>query len=493
MGKPTGFMDYERQSSEGEQPLERIKHFNEFHAPLGKKERKEQAARCMECGVPFCQSGTMITGMLAGCPLNNLIPEWNDLLYWDNIPLAIQRLKKTNNFPEFTGRVCPAPCESACTCGLNCDPVSIKENELEIVEQAYKTGVLQPKSPKVRTGKKVAVIGSGPSGLAAADQLNHRGHSVTVFEKSDRVGGLLMYGIPNMKLEKTIVERRVSLMEKEGVVFRTGCDVGASISAQWILEEFDAVVLACGTALSRDIKVPGREGKGIHFAVDYLTAATKGLLDHKKPAAEFYAEGKDVLVIGGGDTGNDCVGTAVRQGAKSVTQLEMMPKQPETRDASSQWPIWPRLYKVDYGQEEAAAVFGCDPRVFKTTVTRFFTDANGNVNGAELVSLEAQTDPNTGRTNMVPVEGSAKIIDTQLVLIAAGFIGANPKTAEAFGATMDNRGNVDTKGAFQTANSKVFATGDMRRGQSLVVWAIREGRDAAAAVDKFLMGYTNKV
>ncbi len=493
MGKTTGFLEYGRKNGTGEAPLLRIRHFNEFHEALPQEERSKQAARCMDCGVPFCQSGVMIGGLLSGCPLSNLIPEWNDLLFRGAFELAYARLRRTNSFPEFTGRVCPAPCEAACTCGLNGEPVGIKENELDIIEQAFKKGFIKPRPPKIRTGKRVAVIGSGPSGLAAADRLNRRGHLVTVFEKNDRPGGLLMYGIPNMKLEKGVVERRTALMELEGVAFMTNCEAGVDMAAEDVLRNFDAVVLACGAALTRDVRVPGREARGIHFAVDYLTAATKSVLSGMPPADDYCAKGKDVLVIGGGDTGNDCVGTAIRQGARSVTQLEMLPKQPETRDASMEWPIWPRLYKVDYGQEEAAALFGHDPRVFQTTVKSFAADETGLVSKAELVSLEPQTDPKTGRVNMANVAGSERTIPAQLVLIAAGFIGANPKTAEAFGAAIDGRGNVDTKDGYRTANPKVFAAGDMRRGQSLVVWAIREGREAAAAVDAYLMGYTNRV
>ena len=368
MGKPTGFMEYKREESRSEDPLKRIGHFNEFHQHLPKEKQQLQGARCMECGVPFCQAGMMISDMVSGCPLHNLVPEWNDLVYTGNWRQAYSRLKKTNNFPEFTSRVCPALCEAACTCGLNGDPVSSKENEYAIIENAYEEGYAAAEPPKVRTGKKVAVIGSGPSGLAAADQLNRRGHFVTVFERSDRIGGLLMYGIPNMKLEKRIVDRKRRIMEEEGVVFKTGVDVGKDLNASALLQEFDRVILACGASNPRDINVPGRDAKGIYFAVDFLKANTKSFLDsHFEDGAYVDTKGKNVVIIGGGDTGNDCVGTAVRHGAKSVIQIEMMPKAPDKRTESNPWPEWPRVCKTDYGQEEAIAVYGHDPRIYEST------------------------------------------------------------------------------------------------------------------------------
>jgi glutamate synthase (NADPH/NADH) small chain len=493
MGKPTGFLDYKRETSESIKPKVRIKNFKEFHIPLSKEKQKLQGARCMACGVPFCQSGMMLMGMTSGCPLNNLIPEWNDLVFTDNLAQAYNRLKKTNNFPEFTARVCPALCEAACTCGLNGDPVSVKENEFEIIENAYKEGYAKANPPKVRTGKKVAVIGSGPSGLAAADQLNKRGHQVTVLERSDRVGGLLMYGIPNMKLEKHIIDRKIAVMKEEGIEFVTNADVGSNYKANKILKEFDRVILACGASNPRDIKVPGREAKGIYFAVDFLKATTKSLLDSELADGKFVTtKDKKVLVIGGGDTGNDCVGTSIRHGAASVVQLEMMPKLPDSRVENNPWPEWPRVCKTDYGQEEAIAVFGEDPRVYQTTVKEFIADEAGNVCKAKIVKLESKKDEATGRMSMAEVEGSEYTIDVDVVLIAAGFLGSQEYVTKAFGVDVDGRTNVATEpGKFKTNVENVFTTGDMHRGQSLVVTAIREGREAAREVDLDLMGYTN--
>lgn len=493
MGKPTGFLEYERQTGAAVSPMERIKNYKEFHLLLPEEKRREQAARCMECGVPFCQSGMIIGGMASGCPLNNLIPEWNDAVYHGQFEKALERLRKTNNFPEFTGRVCPAPCESACTCGLNGDAVSIKENEYSIAEKGYANEWTKPEPPAVRTGKKIAVIGSGPAGLAAADQLNKRGHSVTVYERHDRVGGLLMYGIPNMKLEKQIIDRRVALMQEEGVEFVTGADVGNNYSAAEILEQYDSVVLACGASNPRDIQVPGREAKGIYFAVDYLSATTKSLLDSNLEDGNYIsAKGKKVVVIGGGDTGNDCVGTAIRQGCASVVQLEMMPKPPEERAENNSWPEWPRVLKVDYGQEEAEALFGSDPRLYQTTVKEFLADKNGNLTKLVAVKLENKKDKSTGRMGMVPVKDSEFEIEADLVLIAAGFLGSQIYVADAFGVELNERSNVKTEcGKYRTNVDKVFTAGDMHRGQSLVVWAIREGREVAREVDIALMGYSN--
>lgn len=476
--------------SKFEEPLSRIKHFNEFHTPVSLENQQKQGKRCMACGVPFCQNGQMIGGMVSGCPLNNLVPETNNLVCSGNWKQAYDRLAKTNCFPEFTSRVCPALCEAACTCNLNEEPVETKENERAIIENAFANGWVHANAPKARTGKKVAVIGSGPSGLAAAMQLNRRGHSVTVFERSDRVGGLLRYGIPNMKLDKSVIDRRVKLMEEEGVVFKTGVDVGKDISAKE-LKGYDAVVLCCGASNPRDINAPGRDANGIYFAVDYLSSVTKSLLDSNfADGKAISAKGKNVIVIGGGDTGNDCVGTAIRQGAKSVTQLEMMPKPSEERTASNPWPEWPRVLKTDYGQQEAIAVFGSDPRMYQTTVSEFIKDKKGNLTKVRLVSLEAKKDEKTGRMNMVPVEGSEKEVAAELVLIAAGFLGSESYVTDAFSVKVDARTNVATND-YETNVKNVFAAGDVRRGQSLVVWAIREGREVAKAVDKSLMGYTN--
>ena len=492
MGKPTGFLEYNRETAKVLPPKVRIANFKEFRTPLNKEKQKLQGARCMACGVPFCQAGMMIGGMASGCPLHNLVPETNDLVFTGNWKQAFLRLNKTHSFPEFTSRVCPALCEAACTCNLNGEPVSTKENERAIIETAYAEGWVVPQPPKVRTGKTIAVIGSGPSGLAAAQQLNRRGHNVTVFERSDRIGGLLRYGIPNMKLEKSVIDRRLKLMEAEGVKFVTNTNVGVDITAEELLKKYDRVILCCGASNPRDIKVPGRDAKGIYFAVDFLKKVTKTLLDSdftKAPYEE--ARGKHVLVIGGGDTGNDCVGTAIRQGAKSVTQLEMMPCPPAERAANNPWPEWPKVLKTDYGQEEAIACFGTDPRIYQTTVKEFHKDKNGKLNGLTIVRLESKVDEKTGRRNMVEVAGSEKKIPAELVLIAAGFLGTEEYIAKAFGVELNQRTNVATEpGTYATNVKNVFVAGDMHRGQSLVVWAIREGREVAHDVDTSLMGYS---
>lgn len=447
----------------------------------------------MDCGVPFCQNGKMLCGMISGCPLNNLIPEWNDMLYHGQKEQALKRLSMTNNFPEFTSRVCPALCEKACTCGLNGEPVTVRENERAIIEYGFESGLMQPEIPTVRSGKRIAVIGSGPSGLAAADTLNKRGHSVTVFEREDRVGGLLMYGIPNMKLEKHIIERRAELMRAEGVEFVTNANVGENVSADDIMKGFDAVILACGSANPRDIKAEGRDAQGIYFAVDFLKATTKSLLDSQLTDGSYIsAEGRNVVIIGGGDTGNDCVGTAVRHGCASVTQLEMMPKLPDERAENNPWPQWPRVCKTDYGQEEAIAVFRHDPRIYTTTVKEFIKDEKGALTAVRTVKLEFVKDAETGRAVPKEIEGSEELLPCELCLIAAGFLGCQSYVAEAFGAERDERTNIKTeRGRFATNVEKVFTAGDMHIGQSLVVRAIREGRDAAAEVDEYLMGYTN--
>ena len=491
MGKPTGFLDYERKNNKAVEPLERIKNFNEFHTPMSEKDRKVQASRCMNCGVPFCQSGMMINGMASGCPLNNLVPEWNDMLYHGCKDKALELLRETNNFPEFTSRVCPALCEAACTCGLNDSPVTCKANENAIIEYGYENGLMAAKPPKVRTGKKIAIVGSGPAGLAAADQLNRRGHDVTVYERNDHIGGLLMYGIPNMKLEKWVIDRKQKVMEEEGVKFVINADVGKTVKADDLLKDYDSVILACGASNPRDIKAAGREADGIYFAVDFLTRSTKHVLTGNKEGW-VDTKGKNVVVIGGGDTGNDCVGTAVRQGAKSVTQIEMMPKLPDQRAANNPWPEWPRVCKTDYGQEEAIAVYGHDPRIYQATVKEFIADKSGKLKKVKLVKLEPKKDEKTGRMNMAEIAGSEFEIPADYVLIAAGFLGTQDYVAKAFGVKLNERTNVETaKDSYKTSVDKVFTAGDMHRGQSLVVWAIREGREVAKAVDTFLMGYTN--
>ena len=484
MGKPTGFLEYTRCQNTDVPVLDRIRNYEELHTPLPESVRQEQAARCMDCGVPFCQSDY-------GCPLHNLIPEWNDLLYHGEPDTAVRRLLMTNNFPEFTSRVCPALCESACICNLHDTPVTNRDNENFLIEHAFASGLMKAQIPAVRSGKKVAVIGSGPAGLAAADQLNKRGHLVTVFERSDRIGGLLMYGIPNMKLDKSVIDRRVKLMQEEGIVFQTGINIGTDKKAEEILNEFDAVILACGASKPRDLQVPGREANGIHFAVEYLTAATKTLLNGGNPAdAPISAKNKRVIIVGGGDTGNDCIATAVRQGAVSVTQLEMMPKLPDSRAENNPYPEYPRICKTDYGQQEAIAVFGSDPRIYETTIKSFQADENQNLQSVELVKVHFETNPETGKRELI--EGETSTMEADLVLIAAGFLGSEESVAEAFGITLNARNQTETlPGTHQTAVPNIFTAGDMHKGQSLVVRAIADGREAARDADYYLMGYTN--
>ncbi len=492
MGKTGGFLVFDRQDCKALKPEIRIRNFNEFHLSLSKEEREKQGARCMDCGVPFCQNGKMIAGMASGCPLNNLIPEWNDLVYRGNYEAALSRLLKTSDFPEFTSRVCPALCEKACTCSLNGDAVTVKANEMAIIEYGFEKGLIQPKTDIVRTKKKVAIVGSGPSGLACANQLNHRGHNVTVLERHDRPGGLLMYGIPNMKLEKQVIDRRVNLMKAEGVNFMLNQNIDTKEKANALLEEYDAVVLACGASQPRDINVKGRDATGIYFAVDFLRSTTKALLDNGLTKDFISAKDKNVIVIGGGDTGNDCVGTSIRHGCKSVLQLEMMPKPPMERLESNPWPEWPKVLKTDYGQEEAIACFGNDPRIYQTTVKEFIKDESGALKQAKLIKLESVYDAESGRNIMKEMAGSEFIVDCDLVLIAAGFLGTQVNVAEAFDVALTSRTNIKAdEQNHKTSVEKVFAAGDVRRGQSLVVWAIREGRDCAKAVDEYLMGFTN--
>ncbi len=489
MGKPTGFIEYLRELPLDRSPIDRVRDWDEFHHHMEEKPLRNQAARCMDCGVPFCHTGKLISGSASGCPVNNLIPEWNDLVYRGLWREALDRLHKTNNFPEFTGRVCPAPCEGSCVLGINAPPVTIKNIENSIVEKGWEEGWIIPAPPKTRTGKKVAVVGSGPAGLAAAAQLNTAGHSVTVLERADRPGGLLMYGIPNMKLDKQqIVKRRIELLEQEGVKFVCNANVGENVEPMLLLKDFDAVVLCTGATQPRDLPVDGRKLGGVHFAMDYLTASTSALLAGGADKASIHAKAKDVIVIGGGDTGTDCVGTAMRQGCRSLVQFEIMAKSPVDRAADNPWPEWPKVYRMDYGQEEAAAKFGSDPRVYLTTIKRFNGDAAGAVK--EIVTVEVSWQKND-KGQFVPVEkpGSEKTQPAQLVLLAMGFLGPEQLPLKDLGVAVDARSNIVAEhGKFSTNVKGVFAAGDCRRGQSLVVWAINEGRGAARECDRFLMG-----
>ncbi|MDD3410858.1 MAG: glutamate synthase subunit beta [Eubacteriales bacterium] len=480
MGKLLGFLEFERQLPQNRDPLERLGDWNEIHDLLPVEQQREQAGRCMACAVPFCHSGVLMGGLPTGCPLHNLIPEWNDLLYRGQWREAAERLTRTNPFPEFTGRVCPALCEGACTCGIHQPQVTVRQNELSVIEHAFENGFVQPRAPEKRTGKRVAVVGSGPSGLACAERLNQLGHEVTVYERSDRVGGLLMYGIPNMKLDKRVVERRFRLMEAEGVAFRTGCAVGRDVSADALLKENDAVVLCCGSGKPRDLRAVGRQGRGVAFAVDYLTASTRHVLDASAELPdELNAKDKHVLIIGGGDTGTDCVGTALRQGCKSVHQLEIMPRPSETRTAGNPWPEYPRVLKTDYAQQEAIARFGDDPRQYLTTAQEIVRDENGGVHAVLTDGVEWVKGEN-GRLSPSVLEGTRRTWPADLVLIAMGFVGPEEQLIDAFGLTRDARGNVQADD-FRTVRKGVYAAGDMHIGQSLVVRAIDEGLRAALA------------
>jgi glutamate synthase (NADPH/NADH) small chain len=492
MGKPTGFIEYLRELPLDRPAIKRIKDWNEFHYHMEPDKLQQQAARCMDCGIPFCHTGTLLSGMATGCPINNLIPEWNDLIYRGRWKEALERLHKTNNFPDFTGRVCPAPCEGSCVLGINAPPVTIKNIECSIIDKGWEEGWVVPEPPTMRTGKKVAVIGSGPAGLCAAAQLNRAGHWVTVFERADRPGGLLMYGIPNPKLDKRfVVQRRLDQMAKEGVTFLTNTEVGRNYPAEKLLKEFNAVVLCTGATKPRDLPIEGRNLKGVHFAMEFLHANTKALLDGTKNGDYISATDKAVMVIGGGDTGTDCVGTAMRHGCRSLIQVEILPRPPMERTADNPWPEWPKVYRMDYGQEEAAAVFGGDPRVFLTTAKKFTGDENGRVK--EVLTVEIKWEK-TDKGQFVPQEvpGTEKTRPAQLVLLAMGFLGPEQPLLDQLGVERDPRTNIKADyGKYGTSIPGVFAAGDCRRGQSLVVWAFNEGRGAARECDRYLMGATN--
>jgi len=487
MGKPTGFIEYKRELPKEREPLKRIRDWNEFGLAMPESSLKKQGARCMDCGVAFCHSGMMLNGMASGCPINNLIPEWNDLVYRGLWKQAYERLAMTNDFAEFTGRVCPAPCEGSCTLGINEPPVTIKNIECAIIDKAYEQGWVVPNPPLSRTGKKVAVVGSGPAGLACAHELNKMGHIVTVFEKEDKPGGLLMYGIPNMKLDKGIVLRRIELMKQEGIEFVLGTEMGTDENSIRILSDFDAAVLCCGAGKPRDLKLKGRDLKNIYFALDFLKANTKRLLDGWESDKAFIsAKDKKVVVIGGGDTGTDCVAVSLRHRCKSVIQLEIMPKPPDKRTQGNWWPQWPKTIKTDYGQTEAVSLFGRDPREYCKTVKEYISDEKGAVKALQVVNVRWDMDEN-GRFKMSEVSGSETIIESDLVLLAMGFTGTEGVLPGMLGLELDERTNIRTiRGGYSTGIEGIFAAGDARTGQSLVVWAINEGRKAAIEVSRYL-------
>ncbi len=490
MGKPTGFKEFLRKTPPERDPALRILDWKEFHEHMPEDELRFQGARCMDCGVPFCHTGDLMANMASGCPINNLIPEWNDLVYNNRWREALDRLHKTNNFPEFTGRVCPAPCEGSCVLGLIEPPVTIKSIECALIDKGFDEGWVTVCPPQQRTGKKVAVIGSGPAGLAAADQLNKAGHTATVYERADRIGGLLMYGIPNMKLDKAVVQRRVDLMQAEGVRFVTGAEIGKDIPADRLKKENDAIILSTGATRPRDLNIPGRDLKGIHFAMDFLHANTKSLLDSQLADGNYIsAKDKRVIVIGGGDTGTDCIGTSMRHGCKSLVNFEIVPMPSLERAANNPWPQWPRVFRVDYGHAEVAARFGKDPRRFQISTVEFTGDGKGNV--AKLKTTEVDWSKPANGAPFSPIHGSECDFDADLVLLALGFLGPETPVADQLGVKIDGRANYQAEyGKYATNVDGVFAAGDCRRGQSLVVWAINEGRGAARECDRYLMGTT---
>ena len=495
MAKPTGFLEFQRELPDDRPIDERLKDWEPIHLHMPDDRLQNQAARCMDCGTPFCHTGKVINNMASGCPINNIIPEWNDLVYQGLWREAYDRLNKTNNFPEFTGQVCPAPCEAACTLGINDPAVTIKSIEYAIIDKAFEEGWVTPNTPLTRTNKKVAIIGSGPAGLACADQLNTVGHEVTVFERADRIGGLLMYGIPNMKLDKDIIQRRLDVMTEAGVKFQPSTEIGADIPAEQLKDEFDAVIICTGATRPRDLSAEGRSAKGIHFAMDFLHGNTKQLLDENRTvnldAAPISAKGKDVIVIGGGDTGTDCVATSLRHNCNSLVQFEIMPQPPLERGENNPWPQWPVVYKLDYGQEEAAAKYGEDPREYCIMTKRFVKDDDGNLAAVDTVEIEWVPVDN-GRPQLREIPGTEKTWPAQLVLLAMGFLGPENPVLTQLGVEQDPRSNAKAiYGDFATNVDGVFAAGDARRGQSLVVWAINEGRGAAKAVDTWLMGETD--
>ncbi|MCZ6640132.1 MAG: glutamate synthase subunit beta [Gammaproteobacteria bacterium] len=484
MGKSTGFIEFERHSAPYRDAAERLLDFREIYTVQDVPELTNQGARCMDCGVPFCQADD-------GCPIHNLIPEWNDLVYRGHWREALDRLHKTNNFPEFTGRVCPAPCEGACVLGITDPAVTIKNIEMAIIDRGFAEGWVVPILPVSRTGREVAIIGSGPAGLAAAAQLNQAGHNVTVFEREDRIGGLLMYGIPNMKLEKTrVVERRLDIMRAEGVQFVTGANVGNDANTthdvRKLLAENDVLLFATGATVPRDLPIPGRELNGVHFAMDFLTNNTRSLLDSDLEDGKFTsAKGKDVIVIGGGDTGTDCIGTALRHGCRSLINFELFPQPPIERAGDNPWPTWPKIYRTEYGHEESMSLFGGDPRVFSISSTEFIGDDNGNLKAIRTVDVEFIDGA------FETVSGSEREWPADLVFLAMGFLGPEHVVSDALDLEYDERSNYRAAyGGYQTNIENVFAAGDCRRGQSLVVWAINEGREAAREIDRFLMGST---
>ena len=476
MGKPTGFKEYERKAEPYREPFIRLTDFDELYTEHDESHLRKQGARCMDCGVPFCQSNN-------GCPVQNLIPEWNDLVYNDRWREALDRLHKTNNFPEFTGRVCPAPCEGACVLGITDPPVTIKNIENAIIDRGFEEGWVTPKPSAPNTGKRVAVIGSGPCGLAAAEQLRSAGHAVTVYERADRIGGLLMYGIPNMKLDKGVVERRVQLMRDAGIRFETNADVGRNIDVAELVEQNDAVLMATGATLARDLPIPGREAKGVHLAMEFLTANTKSLLDSGlEDGGYISAKDKNVIVIGGGDTGTDCIGTSLRHGCKSLVNFELLPKPPLERAPNNPWPLWPRIYRVDYGHAEAAEQFGDDPRVYSIMSKHFLMDDDGNLTGIVTVNVDE---------NIQEIPGTEKTWEADLILLSMGFLQTEHYVNDPLGMETDERGNfIANKQDFRTSIANVYAAADCRRGQDLVVRAINEGREAAREIDRDLMGST---